>query len=42
MEENRKVLERNEPLKTKRGIVFTSKDSKKWQIDYPYPNEKDP
>ncbi len=41
MEENGKVLERKEPLSTKRGIVFRSKDGKSWQIDFPYPNEKD-
>ncbi len=41
MEENGKDLERKKPLKTKNGIVFTSKNGKIWQIDYPNPNEKD-
>lgn len=41
MKENGKVIQRNEPLSTKNGIVFTSKDGKSWQIDYPSPKGDD-
>lgn len=40
VEKKGKKIKRKKPTKTETGLVFTSKDCKKWQIRYPDGNKR--